>query len=256
MKAVFLGTGTSVGVPTIGCDCEVCRSSDPRNRRRRASLYLEAAGTHLVVDTPPDFREQVLTFGVPRVDAVLFTHSHADHIFGFDDIRRFNTIQESAIPAYASAETLVDLKRIFDYVTEEAAPGMFRPKIVFHEMDGAIDIGGIHVRPIRVLHEPAPTQGYCFTAGGRSLAYVPDCHEMPEHTIGELEGIDVMILDALRHRPHQTHLTVADSVELLQRIGATRSFLTHMCHDLDHEETERSLPEGIRLSYDGLTLEW
>jgi len=256
MKIIFLGTGTSVGIPVIGCDCRVCRSTDPRNKRRRTSLYLESAGLHVIVDTPPDFREQALAFNLLRVDAVLFTHSHADHIFGFDDIRRFNTIQDSVIPAYGSKGTLDDLERIFDYVHYEEMPGLYRPRIEFKEISGPFDLGDIHVDPLPVVHGSKSTFGFLFEAEGRRIAYVPDCHEMADDIVDKLKGVDVMILDALRHRPHKTHLTVKDSVEVLKRIGAGQSYIIHMCHDLDHEETQSSLPGSIHVSYDGLTLEW
>jgi len=257
MKIIFLGTGTSVGVPMIGCHCPVCRSTDSRNRRWRSSLYLEAAGSHVVVDTTPDFREQALKHNLARLDAVLFTHSHADHIFGFDDVRRFNTIQKAVIPAYASPATVADLKRIFDYVHNgEDVPGTYRPQIDFREISGPFDVGQIRVEPVSVGHGPKPTLGYVFRSEGKSLGYVPDCHRMDEEAVQALQGLDVMVLDALRHKPHATHLTVGDSVAILKRIGARRSYLIHMCHDLDHEETQRGLPAGVEVSYDGLVLEW
>ena len=256
MKAVLLGTGTSVGVPVIGCDCAVCQSTDTHNKRRRASLYLQAAGLHIVVDTPPDFREQALQFRIPRVDAVLFTHSHADHIFGFDDIRRYNTMQDAIIPAYANMETIADLRRIFNYIKLEKTPGVYRPRIDFREINATFNIGGLKIDPVRVKHDHKSTIGFRFESEGRTLAYVPDCLEMPDEVVSKLRGVDVMILDALRHTPHKTHLTVADSVKLLQCIAAKKSFITHMCHDLDHEETQKIMPPGINVSYDGLTLEW
>lgn len=256
MKITFLGTGTSSGVPVIACDCPVCRSTDLRNRRRRASLYIEACDLHLVVDTTPDFREQCLANNVRHIDAVLYTHSHADHIFGLDDIRRFNTIQQSIIPAYATEGTLTDLRRVFDYVDQAGAPGTYRPRIQFREIDGAFNIGGIHVVPLPVVHENKPTVGFLFEADGRLFGYVPDCQEMPPETVEALQGVEVMILDALRHRPHATHLTVEASLALLKRIGARTSYIIHMCHDLDHEETQKALPEGVRVSYDGLVVEW
>jgi len=255
MKAVFLGTGTSVGVPIIGCDCAVCTSTDPRNRRRRTSLYLESDGTHVVVDTTPDFREQALQFKIPRVDAVLFTHSHADHIFGFDDIRRFNTMQDSVIPAYGSAETICDLRRVFNYIQTEKVPGVYRPRIEYMEITGPFDVGGIHVVPLHVIHGSKITMGFLFKGGGMTLGYVPDCLKMPDEAVEKLKGIDVMILDALRHKPHKTHLTLEDSVALLKRIGAKESYITHMCHDLDHCETGKLLPVNIHVSYDGLVIE-
>ena len=256
MRITFLGTGTSVGIPVIGCDCAVCRSADPRNPRRRSSLCVEADGLHLVVDTPPDFREQVLACGIPKVDAVLFTHSHADHIFGFDDIRRFNTLQDAVIPAFGSAETVADLKRIFNYICLEPVKGLYRPRIEFHAVSGPFAIASVEVTPLPVEHGDGETFGYRLDAGGRSLGYVPDCSRMPDAVVSRLRGVDVMILDALRHRPHRTHLTVAQSLSLVERIDARSSFLVHMCHDLDHAETEKALPEGVLLPQDGLVVEW
>ncbi len=255
MEFTFLGTGTSVGVPMIGCDCDVCRSPDPRNRRRRSSLYLVAAGTHLVIDTPPDFREQVLTFGVPRVDAVLFTHAHADHVFGFDDIRRFNTLQGGVIPAYAEAETLADLQRIFRYISPEATPGVFRPLIEFRACSETFTVGDIRIEPLVVDHDARATLGYLIEADGKRLAYIPDCHRLPETTLARLVDLDVMILDTLRRRPHPTHLTVTESVAYLKRIAARQSFCVHMCHDLDHDTLQAQLPEGITVACDGLRVE-
>jgi len=257
MKVVFLGTGTSVGIPMIGCDCRVCASSDPRNRRRRSSIYVAAGGTHLVIDTSLDFRDQALTFKVPRVDAVLMTHSHADHIFGLDDIRRFNTIQGQAIPVHGSGETIRDLKRIFSYINATPSPpGVYRPEIEFLETRGPWTVGAIRIEPLPVEHSTCETLGFRLEADGRTVGYVPDCHALPEAAFARLRGVDVMILDGLRHRPHPTHLTVEASVALLQRMGARHSYLTHLCHDLDHEETQESLPPAIFVSCDGMTLEW
>jgi phosphoribosyl 1,2-cyclic phosphate phosphodiesterase len=251
MKATLLGTGTSSGIPIIGCDCDVCQSPDTRNRRRRTSLHLEAGGLHVLVDTPPDFREQALCYKLPRVDAVLFTHSHADHIFGFDDIRRYNTMQGGAIPAYAETATMQDLRRIFDYISTEKIPGFYRPQIDFLTIDGPFALGELRVTPLPVVHGPRPTLGFLFQSGGSSLAYVPDCKQMPDATMALLEGVDVVILDALRHRDHKTHMTVAESVATLQRIGAPQSYLVHLCHDLDHATLAETLPDGIDVSFDG-----
>jgi phosphoribosyl 1,2-cyclic phosphate phosphodiesterase len=256
MKITFLGTGTSVGVPVIGCDCPVCVSPDPRNKRRRTSLYVQAAGQNLLVDTTPDFREQALHFGVRRVDAVLFTHSHADHIFGFDDIRRFNTMQDGVIPAYGAPETIQSLNRIFDYVRLEKMPGLYRPRIEYREVGGPFTIGEVRIVPLPVEHGPEATLGYRFECEGRTLGYVPDCKRMPDSTLARVQGVDVMILDALRHRPHLTHLTLAESSELLKKIGAKRSFIDHLCHDLDHEATQCMLPPGMDVPHDGLVVEW
>jgi phosphoribosyl 1,2-cyclic phosphate phosphodiesterase len=255
MKLQFLGTGTSVGVPMIGCGCAVCRSPDPRNRRRRTSLYLQSGGLHVIVDTTPDFREQALIYGIPRVDVILFTHSHADHIFGLDDVRRFNTIQDEVIPAYAHGSSIADLRRIFDYIGTEKVHGHYRPQIEFRTITGPFDLGGLHVVPLPVVHDEKPTLGFLFEEHGCRVGYVPDCLQMDPATVERLQGADVMVLDALRHRPHRTHLTVEQSVAILERIGAKQSFLIHMCHDLDHALTESALPRGIRLAVDGMTLE-
>jgi phosphoribosyl 1,2-cyclic phosphate phosphodiesterase len=257
MKAVFLGTGTSVGIPVIGCECRVCRSPDPRNKRRRSSLYVVGGGVSIVIDTSLDFRDQALTFDVPRVDAVLITHSHADHIFGLDDIRRYNTLQGVIIPVYGSQETVADLKRIFTYInTAVPEPGVFRPRLEFREVNEPFDIGAVRVEALPVVHGKTHTYGYRLECAGRSLGYVPDCREMPDSTLARLKGVEVMILDGLRHRPHPTHLTVEMAVALLGRIGARHSYLTHMCHDLDHEETQESLPAGIFVSCDGMAVSW
>lgn len=255
MKITFLGTGTSVGIPVIGCDCRVCRSQDPRNKRRRSSLYVQTPEASLVIDTSLDFREQVLAYGVPRVDAVLVTHSHADHIFGLDDIRRYNTLQGVVIPVYASGETVSDLTRIFNYINvREPEPGVFRPRLDFKEVHAPFVVGQVAVSPLPVVHGKATTYGYRLDYQGHSLGYVPDCKEMSEATVSGFRGVDVMILDGLRHRPHPTHLTVERALWLLQKIGARHSYLTHICHDIDHEETQESLPAGVFLACDGMVL--
>ena len=257
MKVTFLGTGTSVGIPVIGCDCTVCRSQDPRNHRRRSSIYVTAGGFHIVIDTSMDFREQVLAYKVPRIDAVLITHSHADHIFGLDDIRRFNTLQGTMIPVYGSEGAIADLKRIFKYVDQSVhEPGVFRPRLSFIPLKGVFQAGPVTVEALPVLHGRTETYGYRLEWEGRTLGYVPDCKEMPEETINRFKGVDVMILDGLRHRSHPTHLTVESALGLLSRIGPKRAYLTHICHDLDHEETQESLPSSIYVACDGLTLAW
>ncbi len=210
---------------------------------------------HLLVDTPPDFREQALAYRLPRVDAVFFTHSHADHIFGFDDIRRYNTMQQQVIPAYAGASTLADLRRVFNYITTEKEPGFYRPQIDYRELDGRVVLGEVTIEPLPVEHGRQPVNGFLFSAGTSRLAYIPDCKRIPDETLALIRGVDVMVLDALRHRPHATHMTVEESLQSLSQIGAGQSWLIHLCHDLGHQVLEASLPPGINVAYDGLVIE-
>ena len=254
LEATFLGTGTSSGVPLIGCDCAVCRSGDPRDRRRRTSLYLRAGGTHLLVDTPPDFREQALAYRLPRVDAVLFTHAHADHIFGLDDIRRFNTLQGGVIPAFAGAATLGEIRRVFNYIGLESTPDSYRPQLDFREIPDPFRIGEVGITPLPVEHGPNPTDGFLFTFNGMRLAYVPDCKRMPSRTLDRIRGVDVMVLDALRDRPHATHMTIRECLGCLARIGARQSYLVHMGHDLSHAELGKRMPPGVTPAHDGLRI--
>lgn len=255
LKALFLGTGTSSGVPAIACDCEVCSSDDPRNKRRRTSLHLQTPQRSVLVDCAPDFREQALQFGVKRVDAVLFTHAHADHIFGFDDIRRYNTLQDQVIPAYGHPDTLKEVRRIFAYIGTEKLPGLFRPRIEFIEVVEPFRVGDLSVTPIEVAHGNVRTVGFRFDWRGRSFGYVPDCRGMDEKTVARFKHVDVMVLDCLRKKPpHATHLTLAGSLELLDKIRAAQSFLIHMCHDFEHTRFSESLPGGISPAYDGMRL--
>ena len=252
MEALFLGTGTSCGVPMIGCDCRVCCSTDPRDRRRRTSLYISVEGQGILVDTPPDFREQALAFRIPRVDAVFFTHAHADHIFGFDDIRRFNTMQSGVIPAYADKHTLQDINRVFDYISAPNTLGTYRPEILFKPVEGPVTLKNLMVTPLPVVHGNQPTFGFLFETHDVRCAYVPDCKVMPPETLSLVKGVDVMVLDALRHRQHATHMTITESLACLEQIQAGQSFLIHMCHEVGHAELESGLPPGIKVAYDGL----
>ena len=252
IELTFLGTGTSVGVPMIGCHCPVCSSANPRNTRRRSCLYVSTDKCAFVVDTPPDFRQQMLDFRIERVDAVVFTHAHADHIFGFDDIRRFNTLGGKVMPAYGDAETLADVRRVFSYIGNQPSPvGLYRPLVDFVAVDGAFEIGDVRLTPLDVEHG-CRTTGYLMESGALRIGYVPDCHSMPDAVVERLRGVDVMVLDALRYRPHPSHLCVAESLALLERIGAGAAYLIHLCHDVEHEALAAALPEGVRVSYDGL----
>ncbi len=252
--ALFLGTGTSTGVPLIGCRCPVCLSTDPRNRRLRSSLYLQADGFGLLIDCSPDFRQQALRHQIPRVDAVLMTHGHADHILGLDDIRRYNTLQQSRIPVFGSAFTLSALGRVFDYFHRPGPAGAYLPRVDFVEIGPVTPVGPFRVRPFAVEHGRDPTYGYRIDRDGLALGYAPDCHRFGDPAFDAVAGVDVMILDALRHKPHLSHLTVAESVATLRRIGARQSWLTHLGHDLDYETLRAELPAGVRPAHDGLRI--
>ncbi len=253
MEATFLGTGTSTGVPMIGCSCRVCTSADPRDRRLRSGLLLRHGGFHLLVDVSPDFREQVLRHRIGRVDAVLLTHPHVDHLFGLDDLRRFNLVQKSAIPVFATPETIASIHRIFEYLFVPAIPGAFLPDLDFRPVEAAVpfDVGPFRATAFDVFHGLARTVGYRIEAGGRSLAYASDCRDFPEAAYDAVRGVDAMVLDALRLTPHPSHFSFDESLAVLRRIGARQSFFTHIGHDLLHSAiATRYAP--VRPACDGL----
>ena len=252
MNVLFLGTGTSHGVPMIGCDCAVCRSSDPRDNRLRPSLYLECDdGLCVLVDTTPDLRQQALRHRLSKVDAVLYTHSHADHILGLDELRRYNHMTKTAVPLYGDAATLADLRRVFSYVFDpRSASGGGVPNLRLNTIAGPFCLGRTLVQPLTVLHGGRPVLAYRI---GR-FAYLTDCNEIPADTMDQLRGLDVLVLDALRHRPHPTHFSLSEAVDVAGRIGATQTLFTHCCHDLGHADTCASLPERVALAYDGLRI--
>jgi phosphoribosyl 1,2-cyclic phosphate phosphodiesterase len=252
MKLTFLGTGTSHGIPAIGCDCAVCTSTDRRNWRRRSSVYIVADGFHLVIDTPPDFREQVLTFGVRRVDALLLTHAHADHIFGFDDVRRFCFLQDMVIPVYGSPATLADMRQKFSYVINDSFWKATAPQVAFHEVSEPWPLGPFTVEPVSAPHGPMQVYGYVIRHGQTAIGYFPDCSAVDDALALRLQNLDVMILDALREKEHPTHLCLSQSIDALQRINARTSYITHLCHDLEHTATQARLSANQFVAYDGL----
>ncbi len=253
MHITFLGTGTSAGVPVIACDCGTCRSEDPRDKRWRPSLALAFDdGTSVLVDASPDLRAQALRFHLARVDAILLTHAHADHVLGLDDVRIYNFRQRCAIPCYGAARALARVRRMFDYVFDPATPrGGGLPQLVLREVVGPFSLGGATIVPVPLLHGTLPVLGFRIGA----FAYLTDCNAIPDASWPLLEGLEVLVLDALRHKRHQTHFTVEQAVSVAQRIGARRTLFTHMTHDLPHAATCHALPPGISLAYDGLTIE-
>ena len=254
MAVTFLGTGTSMGVPMIGCTCAVCLSDDPRDTRSRPSILVRpSSGASILVDTSSDLRAQALRFRVARVDAVLYTHSHADHILGLDELRRFNTLQQGPIPLYGDERTMDDLQRIFSYAfhTRREPGHEYVPQLVPFVLDGPVCVAGTEVRPVPVRHGARSILGFRF---GR-FAYLTDCNEIPDASWALLEDLDVVVVDALRERTHTSHFSLAQAIEAASRIGARRTFFTHMAHDLGHAATCAKLPAGMALAYDGLRLE-
>lgn len=253
MTITFLGTGTSHGVPMIGCECATCRSTDPRDQRLRPSIHVAMPdGTSILVDAGPDLRQQALRRRLRRVDAILFTHGHADHILGLDETRRFTGVTGEPMPCYGDAATVIDIRRMFAYVFDPTTPrGGGLPDLELREVDGPIRIGDLDVRPVPLMHGTRPILGFRVGA----FAYLTDCNAIPEESWPLLRGLDVVVLDALRHRPHPTHFSLAEAVDAASRIGARQTYFTHMCHDLPHAETCASLPHGMALAYDGLTVQ-
>jgi len=253
MKATLtvLGSGTSMGVPTIGCGCRVCTSSDPHDRRTRPSILLEYGDCAVLIDSTPDFREQALREKIQRIDAVLYTHAHADHILGLDDLRPL-TFKRDKVPLYADDQTASIIERMFSYVFDPESTYSTRPQVTLQRLNGTLELFGAKFIPLRVLHGDTEITAYRFG----SAAYLTDFSNIPEATMAALDGLDVLFLDALRRRPHPTHSSLDGSLKIVETLNPKRAFFVHMSHDLGHEETNRSLPEHVRLAYDGLKLEF
>jgi phosphoribosyl 1,2-cyclic phosphate phosphodiesterase len=252
VKITVLGSGTSVGVPTVGCHCGVCTSTDPRDNRLRPSILLSYDGHNVLIDSTPDFRAQALRARIERLDAILYTHAHADHILGLDDVRPFNFRQKGQIPIYAAADTMDAIRRVYQYIFDGVKRESNIPQLATHIIDGAaFEVFGLRFLPIPILHGSATIYGFRFG----EAAYLTDHSDIPEPSLEQLCGLDVLFLDALRHKPHPTHSTVDRSVQTVARLAPRRAFFTHISHDLSHERTESLLPTNIRLAYDGLELE-
>jgi phosphoribosyl 1,2-cyclic phosphate phosphodiesterase len=234
----------------IGCTCAVCHSADPRDRRSRPSIYVDVAdGPKILVDTSTDLRMQALTHKVTRVDAILFTHSHADHVMGLDDSRRFSQMQKASIPCFADAHTIAALQKSFHYVFDPATEkGGGLPQISLQAIEGRFEVAGISVQPIPLMHGSRPIVGFRFG----DFAYLTDTNFIPDAAWPLLVGVDTLILDALRYRSHPTHFTVTEALAAVERMKPRRTFFTHICHDLPHEATNAALPPGVELAYDGL----
>lgn len=255
MRITFLGTGTSYGIPMPGCDCAVCRSDDPRDKRFRTSILVETGERTLLIDTPPDLRSQVLKHNIRRIDAVLITHAHADHIFGFDDLRPFTNRMDHPMPVWASTGTVRIMKRIFCYLDMPPIPGTSLAKINLQIASGPFEFDGIRLTPLPAEHGHADMFGWKIEHGGCSFAAIPDCKVIPETTLALCRGVDVAVIDSLRIRPHPTHMNFEEAIPALQAIGAKQSLVIHLCHEVSHRQAETLLPAGIQPACDGLQIE-
>lgn len=272
MRLTFLGTGTSSGVPAIGCACRVCTSSDPRDNRLRTSALLEFTDPRghpraILIDASPDLRQQALRAKLMRCDAVLFTHNHVDHTFGLDELRRFNVIMQAPINIYAERHTIEHLNRVYKHIFDKHANVNESFVATLHTIpiqpEQSFDLFGVTITPIRLLHGRLPILGFRFDAptslspAGHDtplpLAYCTDVSSIPPETWKHLTGLNTFVLDALRHRKHPTHLTLSDAANIADRVGAQQTYFVHMSHDLPHEETNNDLPDNMHLAHDGLT---
>jgi len=247
-----LGSGTSTGVPTLGCDCPVCTSDSPRNRRTRCSILLQHCGRHILIDTATDLRQQALREGIGHIEAVLYTHAHADHVNGIDDLRAFSMKNGGAIPIHGNADTIASIRRAFRYIFDDAVASGYRPNLETHIVDGPLNLFGLRIQPVPLLHGP----NLCLGLRIGPFAYLTDCHAIPDDSKCLLQHLDTVIIDGLRFRPHTTHFNIPAAIEAMRELGVRRIILTHLNHDVDHERHSRELPRDVELAYDGMRLEF
>lgn len=252
MRLVILGCGTSTGVPVIGCHCEVCSSKDPRNKRTRSSVLVNSGNANILIDTTTDLRTQALANGLERVDAVLYTHAHADHIHGIDDLRAFNLAAGGkAIPCYGNKETIARIRSIFGYIFREDGRDGWKPNLTTTEVNSGFSVGSTAITAIDVMHGEATILGYRIGP----FAYLTDCSAIPPESMEKLQGLELLILGALRHKPHPTHFSIDEAIRASRSIKARRTIFTHLGHNLDYTRDNPALPEGFELAYDGMTIE-
>ncbi len=250
MKITILGSGTSTGVPMVGCLCPVCASTDPRDMRTRASILIEVSGKFLLVDTSPDLRRQALREKIPHIDAVLYTHTHADHVNGIDDLRGFHLMHRRAVPCYATAETIEHLTRHFSYIFSGSGDGGYKPLLEAHSISGKFHLFGSTIQPVPLVHGCVRAIGYRIG----NVAYLTDCNRIPESSMALLSGLDTLILDGLRYKPHPNHFNIQQAIKIAEQLRPRRTILTHLTHEVSHADESR-LPEGVFFAYDGMIIE-
>jgi phosphoribosyl 1,2-cyclic phosphate phosphodiesterase len=257
MRVRFLGTGTSHGIPVIGCECPVCTSPNPHNKRYRSSLLIESGERRVIIDTTPEFRLQALASGIKSLDAVLFTHAHADHIFGLDDVRIFNWRTKQSMPIYGSAKTLEEVRDRFIYVFQTTQEGGGKPKLDLIPVDSAFEVAGLHIIPLDVLHGGVTVTAFRISEkpDGPAVVYATDCNSIPEASLAQFAGCHLLILDALGKNRHPTHFSLEQAVEIAHHVRAPRTLFTHISHNLEHDETNATLPQGMALAHDQQVVE-
>jgi phosphoribosyl 1,2-cyclic phosphate phosphodiesterase len=247
LTLTILGSGTSTGIPVIGCNCPVCSSTDPRNHRTRCSALLNFRDSNILIDTSTDLRQQMLREDIRHIDAVLYTHSHADHLHGIDDLRAFTLRDEPVIPLYGSVATLEKIRNNFAYIFDPTSEPGYIPRLKTCPVTGAFNLFGLQLVPVPLLHGSMEVFGYRIGP----LAYLTDCNGVPENSLKLLDGVELLVIDGLRIRPHKTHFNIMQAVEMAQKIGAKQTWLTHLSHEIDHLKHEKELPPGIALAFDG-----
>jgi len=250
LQITFLGTGTSHGVPVIACDCEVCQSDNPKNKRMRTSIHIKSKEYNLLIDTPPEMRLELINNKIKNVDAVLMTHAHADHIMGFDDIRALNWYQGKEMPVYGDLKTLNHIKRIFPYIFSDNNPGGGIPQVIIKEVEREFTFKDLQIKAVPIYHGDNQILAYRIN----NFAYLTDCSYIPDSSLKLLEGIEYAAVDALRFEDHPTHMPVDQAVELIDKLSLKHGYLTHLSHRLDHEQLDDYLPDHVSPAYDGLVI--
>jgi len=250
MKIIILGSGTSTGIPMVGCHCQVCDSSDAHDKRTRASILVECSDGRILVDTSTDLRIQMLRHAIPQVDAVLLTHTHADHLHGIDDLRGFHFIHRRVIPCYGSPETMAKVTASFSYIFDGLTSEGYSPLLAPRNVESAFELFGVSVTPIPIRHGLLGATGYRFGAA----AYLTDCSEIPEASMALLQGLDLLIIDALRYSPHPNHFNIQGALQVVETLQPRRTILTHLTHEVRHKDGDR-LPPGVEFAYDGMVID-